>query len=199
MKRRFYRTPLRRRIIYSLVVGCLLARIAYVVFLPGAKNLAVLSPGVYRFKDAIDACHVEIIDANEIDANENGEPDSFQIRIIGICSLTKNADWKRAARDQCSELCCDRLVRIRFDKRRIDVDGVWLAHVYVDDELLSYRLVERGMVAVKSNPSDSQSMIRRLEKAQALARQNRIGFWSGSAYPVPPFGKGLSPDAKAAH
>lgn len=177
-KRRFYRTPLRWRLVYYAVAVFALVRLGCVSFLPPTKRLVALTPGQYAVRQVDGVCVLNLAEVGEEPGDE-----SFDVRIIGIGPLTSNGAWRRLTREACAEICGDRLVRIRLDKRRIDSDGVWLAHVYVDDELLSYLMVERGMAAVSSHPSDSPSVIRRLEKAQAYAQQNRIGFWRSSADP----------------
>ena len=136
------------------------------------------TPGQYAVRQVNDSQVLNL-------ASVGGKADAefFDVRIIGIGPLTTNGPWRKVARDACADICGDRLVRIRLDKRRIDSDGVWLAHVYVGDELLSYLLVKRGMAAVSGHPSDSPSVMRRLEKALVYAQQNRIGFWRPLADP----------------
>ena len=177
-KRRFYRTPLWRRIVCYSVAGILLFRLGGLLFRSPAKGLVAPAPGQYAVRQVNDAQVLSL-------ASIGGEGDVavFDVRVIGIGPLTADEPWRKVAREACADICGDRLVRIRLDKRRIDSDGVWLAHVYVDDELLSYLLVKRGMAAVSGHPSDSPSVMRRLEKALVYAQQNRIGFWRPLADP----------------
>jgi endonuclease YncB( thermonuclease family) len=107
----------------------------------------------------------------------------FNIRIIGIRPATREPAWLESASRATKDFCLGRNVTVRLDKRRIDVDGVHLAHVYVGDELLSYHLVKNGMAVVYSTPSDSPSIIRQLTKAESIAKKDRIGFWSNTPKP----------------
>ena len=72
-------------------------------------------------------------------------------------------------------------VRLRFDRRRKDRFGRWLAYVYVGNQMLNEELVRAGLAKVKVYPGDSTILGRRLELAEELARDARRGIWSDVA------------------
>ena len=70
------------------------------------------------------------------------------------------------------------LVRLRFDKRRIDKYHRRLAYVFVGEQMLNEELLRAGLARVMVFPGDSESIARRLRAAQAEARANARGIWS---------------------
>lgn len=173
-QRRIYRIPWRRRLIYLLLTISLLARIAYLVTNRTPEQSVALSPGRYVVSEILGVHRLVI---------ENESNERFPVRLIGIGPMTRAEEWQDAAVEATQSYCLNCPVGIRLDKRRIDVDGTYLAHVYVDAELLSYFLVKNGLAVVQSTPSDSPSIIRQLRKAESAAKQDRIGFWSKSPTP----------------
>jgi endonuclease YncB( thermonuclease family) len=173
-KQRFYRVPLSRRVTYLLMSIALTIRFAYLHSEFKSDRKPSLSAGSYIATDIVDPIQLTIKD------NAGQE---FNVRIIGIRAATHEETWRNAATLVTKKFCLGRSLTIRLDKRRIDDDGTHLAHVYVGDELLSYHLVKNGMAVVHLAPSDSPSIIRQLTKAESIAKQNRIGFWSKSPKP----------------
>ena len=105
-KRRFYRTPLWRRIVCYSVAGILLFRLGGLLFRSPAKGLVAPAPGQYAVRQVNDAQVLSL-------ASIGGEGDVavLDIRVIGIGPLTADEPWRKVAREACADICGDRLVR----------------------------------------------------------------------------------------
>ncbi|MCA9216196.1 MAG: thermonuclease family protein [Planctomycetales bacterium] len=170
--RRFYRPPIFRRLCGGLLLLVLCLRLGYVMTSSSHSRHVPVSGREYFVDSIPDTCHLFLTDPS-------GQP--FKIRIIGIAQPTNDTQWSNLGRQHLQTLCKGKNVRLRLDRRRTDIDGTWLSHVYLDDQLISYSLAARGLVSVRANPSDSASILRQLRNAEAEAKRNRVGFWNHSA------------------
>lgn len=74
-----------------------------------------------------------------------------------------------------------RTVHVRFDRRRLTEDTRQLqAYVFVEDILVNEAIVRAGLAAEATHPSDSGAIMRRIKKAEQLARTEQLGIWSDS-------------------
>ncbi len=109
-----------------------------------------------------------------------------RVRLLGIdCPESVKPDhpvepWGPEASAFTRQFVSGGVVRLRFDKRRLDQYDRYLAYVYVGERMLNEELVRAGLATVLVYPGDSQSMGRRLQVAEREAQQARRGMWSGS-------------------
>lgn len=72
-------------------------------------------------------------------------------------------------------------VRIRFDRRRLTEKRRELqAYVFVDDLLVNEAIVRAGLAVEATHPADSGEIMRRIKKAEQMARAEGLGIWSFS-------------------
>ena len=69
-------------------------------------------------------------------------------------------------------------VQMRFGRRRVDQYDRLLAYVFVDDRMLNEELARAGLAKAKTYAGDESPLSRRIEKAEAEARDARRGIWS---------------------
>ncbi len=129
-----------------------------------------IAPGEYVVRRTRDNGLIEIL----ID-NPTTEPERWvEVRLLGI----ELVDGPPAVR-KIRELIADQSVRLRFDRRRLDKDGVLLAYVFADEQLLNAELVRQGLAHEATHAADSGPLVRRIKQAEAEARQHGRGFWAG--------------------
>lgn len=110
----------------------------------------------------------------------------LRVRLLGInCpeSVKPNhpiEPWGPEASAFTRQFVSGGVVRLRFDKRRLDQYDRYLAYVYVGEQMLNEELVRAGLATVRVYPGDSQAIGRRLQIAEREAQQARRGVWSGS-------------------
>ena len=86
--------------------------------------------------------------------------------------------WGIVATEFTKSFVAGRQVTMRFDKRRQDRFGRWLAYIYVDDRMLNEELVRNGLAKAKVYYADSQTVGRKLQRAEQDAKQAGRGIWS---------------------
>ena len=171
-RRRFRR---RSRIMAALLIAAALlvgVRVAWYVSRPaGETTVESLVAGSYRVRRVIDGYQLLISDPHDA-------AQCARIRLLGITPAT--GPGRHSAAQALSEaIAQDQIVSLRLDRRRVDVDGVFLAYVYVENRLLNAELVRSGLARVDSRPTDSGPIVRQLRQAQQEAQQAHRGIWSG--------------------
>jgi micrococcal nuclease len=86
----------------------------------------------------------------------------------------------REASDFTSQLIFQQggIVRLQFDRERMDHYGRFLAYVWVGDKLLNEELIRHGLGKALTGYPYSESMKRRFRRAEEDARGARRGIWS---------------------
>jgi micrococcal nuclease len=108
----------------------------------------------------------------------------YRVRLLGIdCPESVKPDqpvepWALEAAEFTRQAVANTLVRLQFDRRRVDQYHRRLAYVFVGDKLLNEELVRAGLAHVRVYAGDSQSMARRLRTAEREARANARGVWA---------------------
>jgi micrococcal nuclease len=135
------------------------------------------------------AYYVESITDGDTIRLANGAP----VRLIGIDTPETSASPRSGGIDQplaakatafTADKVQGRMVRLQFDKERIDKYGRFLAYVwYVDREaghelLLNEELVRAGLARARLGYSYSERMKRRFRAAESEAREARRGTWA---------------------
>ncbi|MBN1912094.1 MAG: thermonuclease family protein [Pirellulales bacterium] len=107
-----------------------------------------------------------------------------KIRLIGADTpetVMKNhpvEPWGPEATEFTKNFVRHGTVRLQFDRERKDRYGRFLAHVWVDDELLSEELIRAGLARAVTKYPYSRSMKTRFRRAEDEAREARRGIWS---------------------
>jgi micrococcal nuclease len=142
-----------------------------------------LGEGRYRLVCVVDGDTL-IVREDSAMAAEDRTSRPVRVRLLGIdCPEVAHAGrgaepWGPEATAFTERFLSGRALRLRFDKRRIDPYGRYLAYVFVDEELLNRALVEAGLARVLTYPGDSLSIARRLRQAEQEARDHGRGIWS---------------------
>ena len=121
-----------------------------------------------------------VIDGDTIEVNIGGT--IHKVRYIGID--TPELDDTRPElfalaneATRCNrQLVEGKTVRLEKDVSETDRYGRRLRYVYVESVFVNAELVRQGLAWAKSYPPDTKYQ-EVLEKAEAEARQNRIGLW----------------------
>jgi micrococcal nuclease len=145
---------------------------------------APLSEGVFDL--------VRIVDGDTLIVREplGAQPDRSsaedrRVRLLGIdCPESVKPDhpvepWGPEASEFARQFVSGGRVELRLDDRRVDQYGRYLAYVYVGEQMLNEELVRAGLARVSIYPGDSESMARRLRRAEEEARAAARGIWSG--------------------
>jgi len=121
-----------------------------------------------------------VIDGDTIEVNIAGT--IYKIRYIGID--TPELDDKRA--EYCAlaqeatrynrQLVKGKTIRLEKDVSETDKYGRLLRYVYADDTFVNAELVRKGLAWAKAYEPDTKYQ-EILEKAEAAARQDKIGIW----------------------
>jgi micrococcal nuclease len=79
------------------------------------------------------------------------------------------------------------VVRLSFDRERVDRFGRFLAYVWVGDEMLNEALLRAGLARYEPQFRYSESIKRRFRQAEQAAKRESVGIWSGEGNrsPVP--------------
>jgi len=115
-----------------------------------------------------------------------------RVRLIGVDTPeTKHPDrppepFGEEAAEFTRRMTEGRMVRLEFDRERIDVYRRLLAYVYVDDLLLNEELIRAGLSPAKTGFNYRGDMQRRFRRAEEQARQSGRGLWSTAATSTAP-------------
>jgi micrococcal nuclease len=107
-----------------------------------------------------------------------------RVRLIGVdCPETVKPErpvepWGLEAAQFTREFVVAGKVRLQFDRERIDRFGRFLAYAFVGEQMLNEELVRAGLARVEHRFHYSQSIERRLDRAEEEAHLARRGIWS---------------------
>lgn len=169
MRRRF--RPRRRR------GALLLAFVAVLVLVRACQDRQEAPPpealeeGLYRVERVVDGDTLLLTNRARVrllgvDAPETVRPNHPVER------------WGRHAAEFTRRFVTGNPVRLQFDRERVDRYGRFLAYVWVEDRLLNEELVRAGLAKAELKYRYSQSMKKRLERAQQEAQAANRGIWS---------------------
>jgi len=174
-KRQFYKNRRLPAVVAVVLLAFVLAR---VFLIPGARTDDASSKNLAEGEYPV----VRVVDGDTIIVFHQGE--NVRVRLLGIDTPeTVKPDHPvefmgPEASEFSNEFLEESVCRLRFDRRRIDQYGRWLAYVYVDDVMLNEELVRQGLARVSVYPGDSTSIERQLRKAEEEAKTNGRGIWS---------------------
>ncbi len=127
-----------------------------------------------------------VIDGDTIEVNIDGAV--YKIRYIGIDTPElddKRAEYSALAQEATRfnrQLVERETVRLEKDVSTVDKYGRLLRYVYVDDIFVNAELVRQGLAWAKAYEPDTKYQDI-LEKAEAEARQDKIGLWTTPTTP----------------
>ncbi len=173
--RRFRVRPGPWRFIFAVVGALALGRLIWdsVDRRPVNPATVRIAPGEYVVRRIRDNGLIEILIDNPTTVPERW----VEVRLLGI----ELVDGPQAA-GKIRELIADQSVRLRFDRRRLDKDGVLLAYVFTNEQLpnadvsadeqsLNAKLVRQGLAHEATHAADSGPLVRQIKQAEAEARQ----------------------------
>ena len=143
---------------------------------------------------------VDVIDGNTLAVVLDGDPPSraYEVRYIGV-EAPENVvgePWGVVAYEVNQQLANLKVVRLVRDETNFDEDGYLLRHVYLDDQLLSIILAERGLVRAAVAEPDLL-FASEIRAAEGRAREEQLGLW-GSRRPTPTISSDDRPASGAA-
>ncbi|HEY6564974.1 MAG TPA: thermonuclease family protein, partial [Pirellulaceae bacterium] len=71
----------------------------------------------------------------------------------------------------------DRSLTVRLDRRQVHESGDLLGYVYADNVCLNELVLREGWAVLDPEPSDCESMVRKLQAAQQVAQRAGHGIW----------------------
>ena len=103
--------------------------------------------------------------------------DGRKIRYLGINTPEWQEPFYLKAKQLNESLVMGRDVRLEFDEERVDKYGRLLAYVYVGEQMVNAKLIEKGLAhAFFIPPNQKHNAL--LLKLQADARERKLGIWS---------------------
>lgn len=169
LPRRGFRRHRRALVIIVAVAAVVLARLWLTP--PGAPE--ALNEGSYHVQRVVDGdtlfldnrAYVRLVG---VDAPETAKSDRHAEPFASEAS-----DFARRFVDQQQGM-----VRLRFDRERIDKYGRFLAYVLVGDQMLNEELVRAGLATAETRFRYSPAMKTRFQRAEEEARAAGRGIWS---------------------
>ena len=145
-----------------------------------------LAEGIYAVVRAVDGDTIIVTSDRPklVEGQPPGKSKRARVRLISIDTPESvkpdhpTEPWGIEAAEFTKRFVSEGHVRLRFDRRRQDRFGRWLAYVYVGDQMLNEELVRAGLAKVKVYRGDSTVLGRRLELAEEVARKAKRGIWS---------------------
>ncbi|MBI4066566.1 thermonuclease family protein [Candidatus Gottesmanbacteria bacterium] len=123
-------------------------------------------PGYYKVSRVLDGDTIEL---------EKGK----RIRYMGIDAPELYERWGTVAYETNRDLVDGKLVRIEEDHPDRDLYGRTLAHVWIDDTLVSERLVDDGLAKVFLIKGEAKpKYLSRLQAAEERAKGATRGLWT---------------------
>ena len=163
MSRSYRRMTTRRKLFFAILSSVIIVRLAIVV-------LDYSSPRDREIPSVQQDYHVHHIDDSlllHVEGLHDGK--KAIIRLLGV-SPADTSIVRNKAVSHLQDVTRNRGATLRFDRRRIDEQGHFLAHVYVDQKLLSLRLIETGLARRDTRGTDSSAITRQLIKAERNRR-----------------------------
>lgn len=139
-------------------------------------------------KDAGNATIVEILNTESL-LLEDGRA----IRLVGALAPQTETRWARAMGleekvvDALQAQVLGREVQLRIGERERDRYGRLLTHVYVEsggNEIWVQEVMISAGMAIAYSFADNRSCVRRLQQAEAKAREAGAGFWEQGVFRV---------------
>jgi micrococcal nuclease len=109
-----------------------------------------------------------------------------RVRLIGVDTPetvkpdTPPQPWGAEATAFTKQFVAGGIVRLEFDRERVDQYDRFLAYVYVDEVMLNEELLRAGLARMEPQYRYDPAMKRRFRAAEDQARAERIGIWSNS-------------------
>jgi endonuclease YncB( thermonuclease family) len=122
-----------------------------------------------------------VLDANLIQLN-----DGTKVRYLGIIVPQKGEDFSVEAMASNRAWVENKEVNFEYGLQERDVDGVWLAYVFVDGIFVNQELIKQGLALVSALPNE-ESYLGDLVDAEREAHDHRRGQWRNTAletYPI---------------
>lgn len=173
--RRGFRRHARALIIVVALAALIFARL----WLTPQRPPEALSEGTYRVQRVVDG------DTLLLD-------NRARVRLVGV-DAPERADSDRHAEPfapEASEFARrfveqeDGMVRLQFDRERVDKYGRFLAYVWVGERMLNEELVRAGLATAETGFRYAPSMKNRFRRAEDEAKAAGRGIWSlGTARP----------------
>ena len=111
---------------------------------------------------------------------------SFRVRLAGV----KNKDYEKSAIARSARLFIEEfvraadgqrlIVRLQFDRYRLDSNDTALAYLWIKDRILNVELARAGFVLPDNIVGNSPSIQRKIKLASEEARENGVGIFSGA-------------------
>ena len=188
MRRRLRRRPPPAAWVVLAILALVLVRIwqEYQGQRETTFEVESLTEGIYAVIRVVDGDTL-IVGHNAIHPAEGRPPRerrAARVRLISIDTPESvrpdhpAEPWGVAATRFTQQFVSSGQVKLRFDRRRQDPFGRWLAYVYVGDQMLNLELVRAGLAKVKIYRGDSMTLGRQLELAEDEARAAHRGIWS---------------------
>ena len=183
MRRRFRRRPRRIWLVAVLIAGLALLRWGHDHWrgVPPPAHEPPLAEGDYTVLRVVDGDTLDVAPQRSSPGTRRRE---IRVRLLGIdCPESVKPDhpvepWACEAAEFTKQFVSGGVVRLRFDKRRLDRYDRYLAYVFVADKMLNEELVRAGLAWCSPFPGDSESMARRLRVAEQEAVQQARGVQS---------------------
>ncbi|MCG3205139.1 MAG: Adaptive-response sensory-kinase SasA [Elusimicrobia bacterium] len=141
-------------------------------------SLAVLSPLLARpYWGTVR----RVLDSNLIQLE-----DGTRVRYLGVIVPKKGSLHAIEAMSANRAWVEKKEVQFKYGLQERDIDGVWLAYVFVDGIFVNQELVKQGLALVSTLPNE-ESYLPDLIAAEKEAHDNRRGQWRDSAldlYPI---------------
>lgn len=144
-------------------------------------------------RSGVSMLEVEVVD-HAVDGDTLMMADGALVRVIGLDApetnhpdMTGPEPLGPEASVRTAALADGARVRLEADAEARDKYGRKLAHVWIDDRLLSEILIEEGLGQVMTIPPNVRHRSL-LEAAEDRARASGMGMWAGLPTPIPAFG-----------
>ena len=100
------------------------------------------------------------------------------LQLLGVRTpLEHEAAEFDAGRELAAELLSAGRPELRFDRRRLNEQGSFLAYVHVDGKLLNAELIRAGYAQADIYPGDNQAVHAAFVQAEREARRAERGIW----------------------
>lgn len=184
-RNRWRRRPLGRLLV-TVVVLALIAWRGWVAPI-GRPDAQPLGEGIWQVQRVVDGdtLIVERTISQRINGQMTSSQQSTRVRLMGVDTpetVRPNypvEPWGPEASRFTKQFVAGGSVRLQLDKERLDKYGRLLAYVWVDERMLNEELLRAGLAEAKLTFRYSSAMKRRFGDAEAEAKDNRLGIWSG--------------------
>ena len=106
-----------------------------------------------------------------------------KVRMLGINTPESGRPYAQEATDFLTNMILGKEVTLVNDSKNPDIDsyGRLLSHVYVNDSLINYEMIQEGFAFwyPYTSGTDFDSVY---EEAQVIASDNAVGLWTESSY-----------------